>query len=353
MNLNLSRKSRNSSPVRVYKLKMKGLPMKKTISLLIFTLFALSIFGLQLIQAQDVKSSPSGEQIAFIRNGDIWLMNADGSDQKPLVSGMGNAKGRLSWSPDGKIVAFSRQGRVQINYPEGGGGQHSLYDLFYGYTDSLPDRNNFWMGFTSNLGAQAPDWSKSGKKICFTYDIMANVVDATGPDYVIGIYNTENKEISKITLPKEEKNYMALMPTISPDGSKVCFVLAEFVSSQMKQMGLVVVPVDGAMPSTEDLLGMAEMIPDGTSPAWSPDGKKIAYMKSDGVYYANADFTGEKLVTHPEEGLWVSGIPCWSPNSDKLAFGTSNGAIYTVNVDGTGMKMISGPGNDSNPAWTK
>lgn len=327
--------------------------MKKTISFLIFTLFAISLFGLQMVQAQDVKSSPSGQQIAFLRNGNIWLMNPDGSNQRVLVDGMGNARGRLTWSPDGKIVAFSRQGKIQVSYPEGGGGQHSLYDLFYGYTDSLPARKNFWMEFTNTLGAQAPDWSANGKTICFTYDIQANVVDATGPDYAIGLYNTESKEISKITLPKGEKNLMALMPTISPDGSKVCFVLAEFASAQMKQLGLAVVPVDGAMPSMEDLLKMAEMIPDGTSPIWSPDGKKIAYLKRDGVYYANIDFTGEKLVVHPEEGLWVSGLPCWSPNSNKIAFGTSNGSIYTVNLDGTGMKMISGPGNDSNPAWSK
>jgi TolB protein len=268
---------------------MKGLPMRKSISFLIITLFAISLFGLQFIQAQDVTKSSQGEQIAFIRNGNIWLMNPDGSNQRPLVDGIGNARGRLTWSPDGKRVAFSRQGRVQINYPEGGG----------------------------------------------------------------GLYNTESQEISKITLPKAEKSLMALMPTVSPDGSKVCFVLAEFVSSQMKQLGLAVVPVNGAEPSSEDLLAMAEMIPDGTSPAWSPDGKKIAFLKNDGVYYANVDFTGEKLVTHPDEGLWVSGIPCWSPNSDKVAFCTSNGSIYTVNLDGTGMKMISGPGNDSNPAWSK
>jgi Tol biopolymer transport system component len=332
---------------------MKGLPMRKSISFLIITLFAISLFGLQFIQAQDVTKSSQGEQIAFIRNGNIWLMNPDGSNQRPLVDGIGNARGRLTWSPDGKRVAFSRQGRVQINYPEGGGGQHALYDLFYGYMDSLPQRNNFWMGFTNNLGAQSPDWSADGSVICFTYDVQANVVDATTPDYVIGLYNTESQEISKITLPKAEKSLMALMPTVSPDGSKVCFVLAEFVSSQMKQLGLAVVPVNGAEPSSEDLLAMAEMIPDGTSPAWSPDGKKIAFLKNDGVYYANVDFTGEKLVTHPDEGLWVSGIPCWSPNSDKVAFCTSNGSIYTVNLDGTGMKMISGPGNDSNPAWSK
>jgi Tol biopolymer transport system component len=50
--------------------------------------------------------------------------------------------------------------------------------------------------------------------------------------------------------------------------------------------------------------------------------------------------------------LWLTGNPTWSPDSKKLAFSTSNGSIYTVNLDGSGMKRISGPGSDINPAWS-
>ena len=87
--------------------------------------------------------------------------------------------------------------------------------------------------------------------------------------------------------------------------------------------------------------------------AFESSGKLIAFLKNDGVYVTNSDLSNPRLVCKPEEGLWVAGMPSWSPDSKKLAYGTSNGAIYTVNLDGSGMKKISGPGNDSNPAWTK
>lgn len=320
--------------------------------LFLFTLMTWTYLA-QSSQAQAPESESMGEQIAFIRNGDIWLMNPDGSDQRPFVIGMSNAKGRMSWAPDNERLAFSRQGKVDIKFPEGGGGYHYLYDLFYAFPDSLPQRNNFWMGVTNTLGSQSPDWSDNGKTICFTYDRMGNVVDASLPEYSIGFLDTETETFSHMEMPRDVKQLHPLMPSISPDGSQVCFVLGELQTSGMKKLGLVVLPLEGELPATDVLVETASNNPEGSSPDWSPDGTRILFLKSDGVYIANSDLSGEQLVCKPEEGLWVSGIACWSPDGSKIAFGTSNGAIYTVNVGGSGMTRISGPGNDSNPAWTK
>ena len=56
--------------------------------------------------------SPNGHTIAF-RVGDpgvIWLMNADGRNQRPLTKfrGLNGGDGDPSWSPSGKWVAFDR-----------------------------------------------------------------------------------------------------------------------------------------------------------------------------------------------------------------------------------------------------
>ena len=60
--------------------------------------------------------SPDGRQIAFVRSYDIWVMNADGSEQRRLASGA--ARDRSSWSPDGRTIAFDRRvGRGSSAYP--------------------------------------------------------------------------------------------------------------------------------------------------------------------------------------------------------------------------------------------
>jgi tricorn protease len=50
--------------------------------------------------------SPKGDRIAFIREGKLWLMKPDGSDQKVLVGAQKVLD--FDWSPDGKYVAFCR-----------------------------------------------------------------------------------------------------------------------------------------------------------------------------------------------------------------------------------------------------
>jgi Tol biopolymer transport system component len=62
--------------------------------------------------------SPTGDQIAFTRgaiqsqagDADLWLMNADGSNQHKLYNGDETHNVvRSSWSPDGSSIVFSRQ----------------------------------------------------------------------------------------------------------------------------------------------------------------------------------------------------------------------------------------------------
>jgi dipeptidyl aminopeptidase/acylaminoacyl peptidase len=94
-----------------------------------------------------------------------------------------------------------------------------------------------------------------------------------------------------------------------------------------------------------------------SAPAWSPDGRQIAFESTmDGdreIYVMNADGTNVRQLTH--NTLWDEG-PAWSPDQTKLAF--SSGAddlhldIWTMNVDGSGPRQLTTyPGRDESPDW--
>ena len=57
---------------------------------------------------QDAAWSPDGNTIAFTRLGEIWLMNADGSNQRRIASG-GVTGGNATFSSDGTKIAFTKK----------------------------------------------------------------------------------------------------------------------------------------------------------------------------------------------------------------------------------------------------
>ncbi|HEY0671902.1 MAG TPA: hypothetical protein VGD27_06535 [Longimicrobiales bacterium] len=118
---------------------------------------------------------------------------------------------------------------------------------------------------------------------------------------------------------------------------------------------LVAIDYDGENP--QRIISSPTMI---YSPAWSPDGRKLAYA----VRNANArvelherDLTSNRvrvISSRPE----VSFTPAYSPDGRRLAFAVSVGGIVTeINdydlVQGCCMRRISrGPRNDLNPTYS-
>ena len=96
------------------------------------------------------------------------------------------------------------------------------------------------------------------------------------------------------------------------------------------------------------------VIGEGAEPSWSPDGQRIAFMWNGGISVSNVDGSDRRPVVAPGSD------PAWSPDGRRIAYAAGDrGArfIYTVNVDGTGVRQITEIADsttitDESPAWS-
>ena len=93
------------------------------------------------------------------------------------------------------------------------------------------------------------------------------------------------------------------------------------------------------------------------APAWSADGRSIAYTSYRGVQptiLISHIFTG--VLQHLTKSEFSHVLPTYSPDGQRILFtSTRNGNvdIYVINADGTGeRRLTSHPDADTSPAWS-
>ncbi len=145
-------------------------------------------------------------------------------------------------------------------------------------------------------------------------------------------------------------------PAWSPDGKKIAFV------SRGDDMNASVRVMD-VSGTSDSLLAEIGTLQFGGSVRWSPDGKQLVYTNNkDGnveIYVMNADGTGQKNLT---QNPARDGSPSFSPDGadagrpTKILFTSDrdgNAEIYTMNADGSNvMRLTNNPDRDTTPAWS-
>lgn len=133
--------------------------------------------------------------------------------------------------------------------------------------------------------------------------------------------------------------------------TKLAYILVQHDETRAPQYDLMISDIDGQNPQT--ILSSDEPI---MSPAWSPDGKKIAYVSLEGrkaSVYVSDIASGHRHLISQQSG--INGAPAWSPDGTQLALVLSQGqgtVIYTCDASGGHLKQITqGFSIDTEPTW--
>ena len=145
--------------------------------------------------------------------------------------------------------------------------------------------------------------------------------------------------------------------TWSPDGARIAFhaqrddPAGDILVAEVVRRSLV--NVRNLTPRTAS----SPLIDPDVTPAWSPDGSRIAFTgyRSGGaaIWVMNADGSGARQVTMI--GAYGDYFPSWSADGKWLAFQRSymtTTQVGIVSVDGGAPRLLQLPGNAYSPAWS-
>jgi TolB protein len=253
---------------------------------------------------------------------DIVVMNPDGSGRENLTTGP-EEDTDPAWSPDGRFLAFVRDGAVHVVRADGSG--------------------------LRRLAAGAsPAWAPDGIRL-----VVAKRTDRGADLYVIRSDGSGLRRLTRTAAAESE-------PEWSPDGRSIAFVRAARAGSAHVY---VMRPGGGGVRRVTS--GPMEDL----SPTWSPDSRQLAFVRDDESLGITRVFITsvrggrtrplvEELELDPE-ATFESG-PSWSPDGKRIAF--VRGArlysdLYVASVDGRFLRRMTDNAidevTDRQPAWQR
>jgi Tol biopolymer transport system component len=237
----------------------------------------------------DGEWAPNGSLVAFTRRtgleaNRIYVSGARGDGQRrlsPLTQGDDHSP---TWAPDGRRIAFVRgRGIATIGI------------------DTTNER------LLTEADDYSPRWSPDGSLIAFQRSDLHKGSEA------VFVVRPDGTGLRRVT---EDGDYE--LGDWSPDSSRLLAVTGADTGSDR----IVVLRADG---SGHESLGP------GTAPAWSPDGARVAFFRTDGLYVLPAAGGSAKRVYQFSEPANVNDEnvigPDWSPDGRRLAFAQRGGCI--------------------------
>lgn len=184
------------------------------------------------------------------------------------------------------------------------------------------------------------------------YEVSFELVDAVANGkWLLGrSYQVSRNELRTLAHHISDQIYQKLTGERGVFSTRIAYILVQRKGEQARY-SLEVADADGHNP--QSLLVSREPV---MSPAWSPDGKLIAYVsfekKRAQIYTVSVESGHRRLIT---SFPGINGAPAWSPDGKELAVVLSkNGApkIYAVALSNGQMKQLTfGSAIDTEPRY--
>jgi Tol biopolymer transport system component/DNA-binding winged helix-turn-helix (wHTH) protein len=322
--------------------------------------------------------SPDSREIAFLRRhpggADLYTMPAIGGGEHRLFSTKGDQYPGLSWSPDGKLLAFPHIDSV------GSSSSITLFELATSATRRLTHPPDEYLD-------RNPEFSPDGSRVAFIRGTVAGVANDV---YVVQISGAEPRRLTFDSRPMSGVAW-------SSSGKDIIYS-----TSRGGAEGLWRVPATGGTPQPVFSAGLIAFSPtiarkgnqlafqqgigkdnimrlsvrggDALSarptiaipakgkklrPSFSPDGKRIAF-ESDRLGYLDIWICSSNGINCMQLTSLhgTAGTARWSPDGQTLAFEYHPGEraeIYTIDVaGGIPRKLPTLPGADNlAPYWSR
>lgn len=269
--------------------------------------------------------------IAFTRGGDVWTASGTGPELHRLTDADSTrSDSSPAWTSDGKQMYFIRTTKRDTKNSRPGG-KYTLYvtDLMRMKADGSDRRKVYDALIKGSSGlwfshVLQPSVSPNGRMVA----VVSDGPDGSGP-VELHLINSKTGRMSKVAVPAEgELGHNS--PAFSPDGKRIAFTY----NAASGTNGAPRIGIHTCKSRSNCTQGKTKLLKAGfANPAWSPDGKWLAVEATNGNGRDIAIISsgqGDVKVELTKDGS--SFAPVVSPRGNQVAYLHRDGTAIDVRI---------------------